>query len=356
MFLRNLLLAVGAAFVLAGVIVLFNWFGQVRRSPGVVETTPVESRKSVLVAAHAIPRGISLRPDDFKFKDVAPEQVLPGNIEQGQENQFLGAVSKREPGYQEGEPLVASDFVKKTERGFVAARLRPGYRAITIFVDAAQGDAGLALPEDYVDVLLTLSFDEKDSKTVTTNTASGTETESADKYLLPLGFRTAGETVLRNAKVLAIGQAETPPSTTFSPVAAVNDDVRVARTVTLEVSERDAEKLLVAAKLGSFQLAVRPLEAVATDAADDKRNAKPVWASDVSQAIKDFSALRSPVAAAPKTPEVSVRVYGETKDAASAGYLCSKSACVPSETMTVTPELASQTLENKNHAIPIELR
>ena len=354
MFLRNLLLAVGAAFVLVGVIVLFTWFGQARRSPGVVETTPVESRASVLVAAHAIPKGIPLQPDDFKLKDVAPGEVQPGNLVHGQENEFLGAVSKREPDYQEGEPLVASDFVKKTERGFLAAALRPGFRAITIFVDAAQGEAGLALPGDYVDVLLTLSFDEKDSKTVTTNTASGTETESADKYLLPLGLRTAGETVLRNARVIAIGQSLTPPSTSFSPVSAVNDDVRVPRTVTLEVGERDAEKLLVAAKLGSFQLAVRPLEAEATDATDDKRNAKPVWASDVSQAIKDFSLLRSPVAAEPTTPQVSVRVY-PGKQGAGDGYLCSKSACVPSGVNTVTSDAASRA-QKPIQVLPIELR
>ena len=119
------------------------------------------------------------------------------------------------------------------------------------------------------------------------------------------------------------------------------------------MGEADAEKLLVAEKLGGFQLAVRPLEVAAIDPPDDKRK-KPVWASDVSQAIKRLFGASNARAGGAATPEVSVRVYAGKPGGD--GFLCSKSACVRSDVSTITPDAASQTSQNHAHAIPIELR
>jgi pilus assembly protein CpaB len=351
MFLRNVLLAVGAAFVLLGVVVLVAWFGQARKSPGVVETR-VEGRASVLVAAQAISTGTLLRQEDFKSKELGPDELLqPGSLVAGQEKEFLGALSRRD--FAEGDPLIASEFVKPNDRRFLAAVLHPGNRAVTILVDAAQSVAGLALPDDHVDVVLTLSFEEKDTITETTPTAGGTATVSAEKFLIPLGLRTAGETVLQGVRVIAVDQSLNPPSATVASVLpAAGAEARIPKTVTLEVGERDAEKLLVAEKLGSFQLVVRPLEVAATDPPEDKRNNRPVWASDVSQAIRRFSAPR-PQAAVLASREMSVRVY--SGGSGSNGYLCSKSSCVPSDVNTVTSEAASRN-QNPVPALPIELR
>jgi Flp pilus assembly protein CpaB len=64
----------------------------------------------------------------------------------------LDRPSQRE--YTEGQPLMANDFIKP------CTKLVPpqGYRAMSISVDAAQSVAGLAVPGDYVDVLLTQNF------------------------------------------------------------------------------------------------------------------------------------------------------------------------------------------------------
>jgi len=354
---RNILLVVGAIFVFAGLGFFITWFGQMNNHPVGVETPaqhPAENRQAVLVAARAIPKGEFLRQQDFKSKDLGPDEVpQPGSLVPGQEKDFLNALIRRD--FAEDEPLIASEFVKPDDRNFLAAVLKPGTRAVTIFVDAAQSVAGLAFPGDLVDVLLTLSFDEKDSVTMTTNTPSGNATVTADKFFLPLGKRTAAETVLRGVKVIAVNQSLRPQPNIPAVLSATCAEGCIPKTVTLEVGEQNAEKLLVAEKLGSFQLAVRPLEAGATDLADYKRNAKPVWASDVSQAIRTFSALRSPLAAAaPPTPQVSVHVYSGRSGGD--GYLCSKSACVRSDVNTVTPEAASLTPQNRTHAIPTELR
>ena len=53
----------------------------------------------------------------------------PGDFVRGQvlELEFLGAVARRD--FAAGDPLIASDFVKPNERGFLAAVLKPGARA-----------------------------------------------------------------------------------------------------------------------------------------------------------------------------------------------------------------------------------
>jgi pilus assembly protein CpaB len=310
MFLRNVLLAVGAVFVLAGVGLMIAWFGQVRNAPAVVETR-IESKQAVAVAARAIPNGTLLRKEDVTWKDIGPGEIRPGNFLLGQETEFLGAYSRRD--FTEGEPLIASEFIKPGDRQFLAAVLRPGYLAMSISVEnnPAQSVAGLALPGDYVNVLLRQSFDDK----VTTDP----------------GRKTAGETVLRNVRVIAIDQSLKPTSTVVTTLSSVAE-IRNPKTVTLELLERQAEVLLVAAKLGDFQLAVRPL-VVEAARSEDKHEAEPVWASDVSPALGEIAPLQ------PK--QISVRVYsGQSK---SDGYLCSKVACIPSEINTVAPQIQNQT-------------
>jgi pilus assembly protein CpaB len=275
--LRYILLAVGAVCVLAGVAILFTWFGQAGKAPEAVGTR-VESRVSVLTAAHAIPKGTLLRQDDLKPKELGSDEHLqPGMIVSGQEKDYLGAFNRRD--FTEGEALIASDFIKPSDRNFLAAVLKPGYRAISVFVDAQQSVAGLALQGDSVDVILIQSFD--------------------DKITVDPRRRTVGETVLHDVRVIAIDQALTPP--TGGVISVVNAEARIPKTVTLEVAERDAEKLLVAAKLGSFQLSLLPLDVAGADPSRDARNAKPVWASDVSLALDEF-VIRQPQPATAPAP------------------------------------------------------
>jgi pilus assembly protein CpaB len=279
--LRYFLLSVGAVFVLAGVTILYLWLGQSSKAPEAAGK-PVEIRTSVMMTAHAIPKGTLLRQDDLKSKDLGPDEHLqPGSVVSGQEKDLLGALSRRD--FAEGEPLIASDFIKPSDRNFLAAVLKPGSRAVSIFVDAAQSVAGLALQGDFVDVILIQSFEDK---------------------ITPYHRQTtAGETVLHDVRVIAIDQALAPPQGGLLTAIATNPD-RIPKTVTLEASERQAEKLLVASKLGSFQLTLVPLAATAAETFEDARNAKPVWAADVSAAFDEISKResRESAAGAPAAP------------------------------------------------------
>lgn len=270
--LRYILLITGTVCVLAGVAILFAWFGQARKAPESAGTR-TQIRTSVMTAAHAIPKGSLLRQDDLKSKDLGPEEHLqPGSVVPGQEKDFLGASNLRE--LAEGDPLIASDFVKPDDPKFLAVVLKPGSRAISIFVDAAQSVGGLALQGDYVDVILIQSFD--------------------DKITVDPRRMTAGETVLHGVRVIAIDQTLARPQAGVLTAVATSVDVRIPKTVTLEVTERQAEKLLVASKLGAFHLTLLPLTAAAADPIEDERNAKPVWASDVSLALDEVVQRRPP--------------------------------------------------------------
>jgi pilus assembly protein CpaB len=249
MFLRNVLLALGGVLVLVGAGLFIAWFSQMRSRPVAVVERSVESRPAVLVAARTIALGTLLRKEDIAWKDVMPGEVRPGYLMRGQvsEAEFLGAISRRN--FAQDEPLIASEFVKPGDRQFLAAVLKPGSRAISIFVDAAQSAAGMALPGDRVDVILTQSFGE----------------QATDP-----GRKTVSETMLRDVRVIAIDQSLTPST---NVAAAISTEARIPKTVTLE--------------LGKFQLAVLPLERVAVEHPEEQTEAGPVWASDVSPALRE---------------------------------------------------------------------
>jgi pilus assembly protein CpaB len=294
MLFRNILLAIGALFVFAGLGFLLIWFSQMRTPPpAIVGETQVETKAEILAAARAIPVGTLLRKDDIAWKALGSTAIGPGYLLRGQtsEAEFLGAISRRD--FSDGEPLIASDFIKPGDTRFLTTVLKPKTRAVSIFVDAAQSSAGLALPGDRVDVMLIQIF--------------------ADSVTPYVGRRAVGETILRDVRVIAVDQTLNPPSyaaatATTTAAAAVSPEVRLPRTITLELFERQAEKLLVAVQLGKFQLAVRPLESAGAPSADAKHKDEPVWASDVSQAINEIP----PPPQAPRNCDPGASMTGST--------------------------------------------
>jgi pilus assembly protein CpaB len=158
MLVRNLLLVLGGLAMLAGLALSAVWFSQTSRGPAPEAARAPIVQPAILVATRPIATGTLLRAEDMSWRDTEPGGIGPGNLVRGQisDADLLGAVARRDFGA--GEPLIVSELVKSSERGFLAAALKPGARAVSIAVDASQSVSGLILPDDRVDVLLIQSF------------------------------------------------------------------------------------------------------------------------------------------------------------------------------------------------------
>jgi pilus assembly protein CpaB len=267
MLARNVLIITGVLTLLAGLAISVLSFRQHQAAlEGVPK--PEVAHQSVLVAAHPIGTGSLLRPEDMVWKDMTASEVPPGSVVHNgaAETDFVGAVSRRD--FQANEPLLASALVKPNNRGFLAVVLTPGNVAMSIGVDPPQSVGGLIMPGDHVDVLLSQTFGEQ-----TTDTP----------------HRNVGETILRDVRVIAVDQ-------TLSVLArpAVADvriggaaDPHIPRTITLDVTDRQAQVLAVASQLGKIGIAVRALGA-ADGGQPNQRIETPTWAADVSPALNSL--------------------------------------------------------------------
>ncbi|HEY0621451.1 Flp pilus assembly protein CpaB [Sphingomonas sp.] len=186
----------------------------------------------VLVATKALPVGTILGPESIKFVPW-PEELVEGAYYRKAETDLKtlqGTVVRF--AVPAGQPITQGGLVKPGDRGFLAAALGPGMRAVTVPVSAQSAVAGFVFPGDRVDLLLT-------------------QTVNGGGDGPPLK---ASETVLRNLRVLATDQ-KTDKQTDESG----NTVVSTYSTVTVEATPRIAEKIAVAQTLGSLSLSLRSI-------------------------------------------------------------------------------------------------
>lgn len=265
MLARNLLLITGVLALLGGAVLSVAWLRQSQRINAQPEPPPVVMQV-VLVASRPLPAGTLLRNEDFKWESVPLGDVSGTSMVRGRvaEAELIGSATRR--AFRAGEQLVASDLVKPTDRGFLVVALAPGYRAVSVSVDAAQSTSGLVMPGDRVDVILTQSFNVKNAE--------------------QQQMKTVGETVLHDLRVIAVDQTFNMNTKPAEPRLGANmSEFRVPKTVTLEVTEQQAQVLLVADQIGKIQLALRGV-ASAPAATGDGAKTAPTWASDVSPALR----------------------------------------------------------------------
>src|SRR6516164_9179503 len=119
---------------------------------------PAAPQKFVLVARGAITRGQILKPQDFSWQawpegGIDKNYILNGTGGTRTPESFAGWVA-RDP-FTAGEPISDAKIVSPGSRGFLAAVLRPGMRAISVPVTATSGISGFVFPGDQVDLLIT---------------------------------------------------------------------------------------------------------------------------------------------------------------------------------------------------------
>lgn len=182
----------------------------------------------VLVAATNINLGDSVHAQDLKWQQWPSEGVAPGlitrNAQPDAPNQLSGAVA-RAP-FVAGEPIKEQKLIKISEGGVMAAILPSGMRAISTPIREETAAGNFILPNDRVDVLLShkMKVGSKDTP--------------------------VSEAVLRNVRVLAIGQEIENKD---------GEKVATGKTATLELTPRHAETLALAQSMGEISLSLRSL-------------------------------------------------------------------------------------------------
>jgi pilus assembly protein CpaB len=207
-----------------------------------------------IVAAHPLPAGTLARDDDFVVKSVPPADVPAAAIINASDARadLRGALIRNY--IDAGQPIHTADVLRPRDRGFLASVLGAGMRAVSVGVDPVSGVAGLIWPGDHVDVILTQDLDRQ-----------------------PAGQRVLSETVLANVRVIAIDQ-----QIVQGAPAGASEAGKLARTVTLEVTPEQANKVTVAEQLGHLALAIR----AATDTPGHALVAKTTtFGADVSPAL-----------------------------------------------------------------------
>jgi pilus assembly protein CpaB len=198
-----------------------------------LQQKPASQGTMVLVAKTDLPTGSFIKPENLRWQPW-PDDGAANYVKQSSRRleEFVGTVVRSR--IAAGEPVTDGRVVKPDERGFMAAVLTPGMRAISVAVNQTSGISGFVLPGDRIDLVLTHGI-----KSERSGGGGGDEKE-----------RHASETILSDLRVLAIGQ---------KIQEAKNGETIVANTATLEVTPKQVEMIAVAVELGKLSLSLRSL-------------------------------------------------------------------------------------------------
>ena len=259
--------------------------------------------RMVLAAARDLPVGTLLGEGDLIELGLEPEQVnrtyLPLDELQAEQLPYGHVVRTA---IEAGAPLSWPALVGPRQRGFLAAVLKAGTRAITIRLGPGTRHSGLVDPGDRVDVVLTAA------------PRSGSGQQSV-----------VARTILENVRVLAIDRrigSAAPGSPEQGGEVVVRTEIV---TATLEVLPEQTGLLALGEHEGELALAVRPLAA-----ADDESDSAA--AVGLHELLADASGLRQE---SPPSLEKMVRIIRGT-DVAGETFAADNAPAVPEDVVLET--------------------
>jgi pilus assembly protein CpaB len=217
-------------FGLLAVFIAQSWLNsqaELRMKSLEAQKKPVETQ-TVVVASKSLRFGNELTSTSLK-EIPWPEGAVPAGAF-AKISDVLSGSSRRVvlTPIEANETILSSKITGPGQRATLSATLQDGMRAVTIRVNDVEGVAGFVLPGDRVDVALTRQLDKAAATT---------------------------DVVLQNTRVLAVDQTADER----------NDKPSVVKAVTLEVDTAAAQKLALAASVGSLSLMLRKAGEVATE-------------------------------------------------------------------------------------------
>ncbi|MEX0346098.1 MAG: Flp pilus assembly protein CpaB [Rhizobiaceae bacterium] len=187
-------------------------------------------QNTVVVANQPLRFGRVIEPSSLKVIGWSSATIPEGAFrtikelvgEEGEERYVIGAIAQ-------DEPILSTKITGPGQRASLSTLLTDGMKAVSIRVDDVLGVAGFVLPGDRVDILLTRR---------------------------PRNEEAFTDILLQGVRVLAIDQLADDQA----------NKPNVVRTVTLEVSTEEAQKLTLAANVGTLSLALRNVASAQVEA------------------------------------------------------------------------------------------
>jgi len=242
---------------------------RMQAAPSAASTTQVLVATADIPAGSFVRGGTHLAFTEWPEKNISESMITSSTAKI---SDFEGAVARR--AISKGEPIAAAMLVKSNEGGFMSAVLEPGKRAISIPVDSTTGNAGFIFPGDKVDLILTHQV-----------TVNGV-------------VERASETFVEDVRVLAVDQMLDNPE----------NKAVLAKTVTLEVTPKQAEAVNVAKDLGNISLSLRSLAKKEADPALD------ATAPEAAPAPDDLNSYLESVSGDPSMAETAPAPANVTRD------------------------------------------
>ena len=225
-------LGASAAFGIMAVVLARGWINdaiesEFRDSRPAVDVVAPKAAPTlpVVIAANDLNFGDELTAEALRIVNY-PEDAVPVGAYASMDEIFVDT-SKRTVVLSQmhlNEPLMNYKISGPGGKGSLSARISEGYRAAAISVNDVTGVAGFIVPGDYVDVIYTRD----------------PNTSSNDNELV-------ADILLQNVKVLGVDQNQNENSSAAD----------IAKTVTVEVTNEDAQRLHLALDTGMLSLTLR---------------------------------------------------------------------------------------------------
>ena len=240
---KNILIVLAGGFLIAVLVAVI-----VQASLGGAKKEEVNIKKvEILVAAKALKTGHQIKSGDLKWQSWPEEAIFIGAILRDGEQQPTEVSSgKLLRPLVEGQPVHMTMIVEDDDGDFLSANLQKGMRAVGISVKSYVLADRLIRPGDFIDVMMTYQ--------VRVNTQKNPEAQS-------LVSRYATETVIENIRVLAIDKEDTKAVDAVEGSGKKKKKMKSSKkaTLTVEVKPEDAEKLVLANKMGDLGVALRSI-------------------------------------------------------------------------------------------------
>jgi pilus assembly protein CpaB len=227
--LAALLIAGGTAFVARGLLT---------QKPQPVAVQQDTGGKKVLVAKTNLAAGTLIKEEDVEWQKWPEDGINAAYLVEGQADTSSVAGSVVRRGIAAGGPITETMIARPGDRGFLAAVLAPGMRAMSIDIDDQTAISGLLFPGDHVDLMLLQQMPEL-------------EGVDGEKVVGPDSFEPhVAETILEDIRVIAIDRI-------------INDiegqEPQKLSTVTLELTPKQVEMVHAVRDIGDLALSLRGL-------------------------------------------------------------------------------------------------